>query len=65
MILDLSFNNNDAESAINEHIKIDYYFGEKISIRYPSVDDLTEIIREKGKGCHMFKRDLKRAYIPR
>ena len=31
-------------------------------MRYPSIDALTELVREKGRGCALMKSDLKRAY---
>ena len=32
-----------------------------IQVIFPKVDDFVELIRSKGKGCLLFKRDLKRA----
>ena len=29
---------------------------------YPKVDDLVQMIREKGRGCLLFKKDLKKAF---
>ena len=34
----------------------------KVNLTFPRVDDLVEIIKIKGKCCHLFRRDLKRAY---
>ena len=36
--------------------------GKKINICYPNVDDFVDIIKLKGQGCLMFKKDLNRAY---
>ena len=47
---------------INDWIPKDSYLGEEISLRFPSVDALTELVREKGRGCALMKSDLKRAY---
>ena len=33
-----------------------------VTLTYPGVDDLVAIVKTKGKGCLLFKRDLKRAY---
>ena len=59
MILDLSFPEG---ATVNEGISKDYFLGSKINLTFPRVDDLVTLIKSKGKGCHLFKRDLKRAY---
>ena len=84
VILDISF---PADSCINKGIVKDVYLGEPVCLKYPSVDDLVQLIKSKGivkeepvclnyqsvddlvqliksKGrhCHIFKRDLRRAY---
>lgn len=59
VIVDLSFPENE---SVNDGIKKDEYLGEEITISYPKVDDFVRLIKRKGKGCKMFKRDLKRAY---
>ena len=38
------------------------FLGEPISLVYPSVDTMTEMILDKGRGCLLFKTDLRRAY---
>ena len=40
----------------------DFYLGDKVSLTYPGVDYLVEIVKAKGKGCLLFKRDLRGAY---
>ena len=35
---------------------------EEIRVEYPKVDDLVQIIKSLGRGCLLYKRDLKRAY---
>ena len=59
IILDLSF---PPDNGINSQISKDHYPGEKIGLRYPSVDDLVNIIKKKGRSCLMYKKDLSRAY---
>ena len=59
VILDLSF---PPGSAVNEGISKDYYLGEKTNLTFPRVDDLVALIKIKGRNCHLYKRDLKRAY---
>ena len=59
IILDLSFPKG---YSINDYFSKDFYLGEKISLSYPGVDDLVNIIKCKGRGCLLFKRDLRRFY---
>jgi hypothetical protein len=46
---------------VNNGILKDQYLGETISVQYPTVDNLIDLIKKKGKGCHLFKKNLKRA----
>ncbi|CAG2211665.1 unnamed protein product [Mytilus edulis] len=59
VIVDLSFPEGE---AVNSGIFKDRYLGDEISVSYPTVDDFIMLIKSKGQGCRMFKRDLKRAY---
>ena len=59
VILDLSFPEG---SSINEGISKDFYLGSKTDLTFPRVDDLVDLIKLKGRHCHLYKRDLKRAY---
>ena len=59
VIMDLSF---PPGNSVNDRIPKNSYLGEESSLRYPSVDALTELIRVKGRGCALMKSDLKRAY---
>lgn len=59
VILDLSFPHG---LAVNDGISKNLYLGEDIELVYPSVDSFASLVRKKGKGCLMYKRDLKRAY---
>lgn len=61
VILDLSFP-RDRGTSINSLIENKYFQGTEINLKYPGVDELVEIIRNKGQGCLLFKRDLRRAY---
>jgi len=58
-ILDLSFPKG---ASVNDGIPKDVYLGECVKLQLPSVDKLVELVREKGQGCLLFKRDLKKAY---
>jgi len=59
VIVDLSYPKG---ASVNDGIEKDRYMGEYFKLEYPKVDDLVELIRLKGKGCALFKCDLKRAY---
>lgn len=59
IILDLSLPKGN---SVNSHIPKDSYLGKPVNLTYPKVDDLVQLVKEKGKGCFLFKRDLKRAY---
>ena len=59
VILDLSY---PVGNSINDGIFQEYYLGKNINVCYPNVDDLVDIIKLKGQGCLMFKKDFKRAY---
>ena len=59
VILDLSA---PVGRSVNDGIDKTKYLGEDIVISYPTVDSLVELVREKGRGCLLYKRDLKRAY---
>lgn len=63
-ILDLSFPKGQ---SINDGIDKDYYEGQPVQLKYPSVDDLVNLIhmRKKenpGAKVLMWKRDLKSCY---
>ena len=59
VILDFSY---PVRHYINDGISNEYYLGKKINICYPDVDDLVAIIKLKGQGCLMLKKDLKRSF---
>ncbi len=59
IILDLRFPKGN---YVNSGIRKDSYLGNDIHLRYPKVDSLVELVKQKGRGCVVFKRDLKRAY---
>ena len=57
VILDLSYPEG---AAVNEGIPKE--LGHKIDIVFPRVDDLVTLIKIKGRECHLYKCDMKRAY---
>ena len=48
--------------SVNDLIKKQSYLGEPFYLTYPGVDDLVQLIKSKGRGCLLFKRDLSSAY---
>ncbi len=40
----------------------DIYLGCPFKLHYPSIDNMVELVRYKGQGCELFKRDLARAF---
>lgn len=57
--MDLSFPKGH---AVNDYVDKNKYLGESTQIIFPKVDDFVELIKAKGRGCLLFKKDLKRAY---
>ena len=48
--------------SVNDSIPNDTYLGEAFDLKYPTIDDLVQLVTVKGQGCLLFKADLKRAY---
>ena len=48
--------------SVNHSISKETFLGKSMKIKYPTCDDLARIVRRKGRGCHIFKRDLEAAY---
>ena len=59
VILDLSYPKGN---SVNDFISKEFYLEEKIDLMYPKVDDLVQLIKAKGKGCLLFKVDLRKAF---
>ena len=59
MILDFSFPLN---AAVNNFVSKDEYLGEIVDLVYPNVDDFAQLIKQKGRGCLLYKKDLTRAF---
>ena len=62
VIVDLSYPKHCPEQSVNGGISRENYLGDPIHLRYPSVDNLVNLVRNKGHGCCLFKCDLSRAY---
>lgn len=59
VILDLNY---PKVFAVNDFVDKEIYLEEKMDAVYPKVDDFIQIIKQKGSGCLLFKKDLRRAY---
>ena len=59
VISDLSYPRN---SFINDFIEKDEYLGKKTEIIFLKVDDFIGLIKQKGRGCLLFKKNLHHAY---
>ena len=59
VILDLSFSK---ENSVNDYIPKEENLGGKIDLLYPKVDDFIQVIKQKGRGCLLFKKDLRLAF---
>ena len=56
------FPKHNPRESVNLGISQDWYLGDPIHLRYPSVDNLVNLVRCTGPGCCLFKCDLSRAY---
>ena len=59
ILVDMSF---PPGKSVNDGIDKHTYQGEEIQLTYPAADKLVEMIVKKGRGCKLFKRDLRRAF---
>ena len=48
--------------SVNASISKIKYLGVEFKLHYPTCDDLGSIVRRKGKGCKIFKRDVEACY---
>ena len=59
VVHDLSFPEG---SSVNDGISSDHYLDQFFKLRLPGIDRLVEFVNAKGRGCHVFKKDLQRTY---
>lgn len=59
VVMDLSF---PSSASVNDGISKTHYLDTVFQLRLPGIDRLRDFIIEKGPGCFVFKKDLKRAY---
>jgi len=45
-------------NSVNDGISKDHYLEQFFKLRLPGIDRLVEFINIKGRGCHVFKKDL-------
>ena len=61
IILNLSY--PFKQGSVNHSINKDIYEGQEVDLRYPTIDNLARIIRDKGgKNVYIMKRDLLNCY---
>ena len=59
VIIDLSW---PLENSVNDGIDKNSYLGADFSLTFPSVDHITDEVRRIGKGAHLYKIDISRAF---
>ena len=59
VILDLSW---PPGTSVNDGILPNVLDGSEFQLSYPTVDSIAALVVQKGPGCLIYKRDLKRAY---
>ena len=59
VVHDLSFPEG---SSVNDGISSDQYLEQLFKLRLPGIDRLVEFVNAKDRGCHVFKKDLRRPY---
>ena len=45
-------------NSVSDGIFKDFYLGNRVSVHYPSLDDLVDMVVSLGHGCLLFKTDL-------
>ena len=59
VIIDLSW---PPENSVNAGIHKDSYLGTDFSLTFPTVDHTTDALKNIGRGAHLFKIDINRAF---
>ena len=59
VIVDLSWPDG---TSVNDGIPTDSFLGTPITLTYPTVDTIVDFVITHGRGCLLFKRDLRKAY---
>ena len=58
-IVDLSW---PCSHSVNDGIPSDSYLGKPLVLHYPTIDDIVTAAVTLGRGCHLYKRDICKAY---
>ena len=59
MIVDLSW---PCGSSVNDGIPSGSFLGELLELTYPTIDAIVSAIVSLGRGCMLYKRNLRKAY---
>ena len=59
VIVDLSFPHG---YSVNAGVQSETYLGTPFLLTLPTIDNITSKVKELGKGCHLYKIDLSRAF---
>ena len=57
--MDLSFPHG---YSVNNGVQSDKYLGTPFLLTLPTIDNITNQVKKLGKGCHLYKIDLSRAF---
>lgn len=60
ILMDLSWPQDG--TSVNAGLDKNYYLGQHVRLRYPTVQTLVQRIKKLGPGCLMFKRDLAKSF---
>ena len=59
VIIDLSW---PIGQSVNSGVSSDKYLNTEFVLTYPSIDNITDEVLKLGRGCHIFKVDISRAF---
>ena len=59
VVVDLSFPHGH---SVNSGVQSDHYLGTPFLLTLPTIDNITNQVKKLGKGCHLYKIDLSRAF---
>ena len=59
VIIDLSW---PVGQSVNSGVASDKYLDTEFVLTYPSIDNITDEVLKLGRGCHIFKVDISRAF---
>ena len=59
VIVDLSW---PCRRSVNDGIPGNSFFGDPVDLTYPIIDDIVDAVVSLGRGCLLYKRDLRKAY---